>query len=293
MELRQIQYFIAIAELEHFGRASQRLRIAQPALSRQVKLLEEELGVELFERLPRGVRLSEAGRVFLERTREIARQLDHAVIEARAAADGQGGVLHLGVIEVAAWQGLVPEAIRLFRDRHPEVRLALSAFSGQEQIEALMLNQLDAGLLYYAPNDPALQVTPLQRNPVMLAVNARLPLAQRTSVRLADLEGVDLISFRRTESPRLHDDIFAGFARAGFVPHIVTEARREADILALVSSGAGVALVNSNQRFRPPHEVRFLEVEDLGVDLTLNYVHRRDQRKPLILRFAEILEELA
>ncbi len=292
MELRQIQYFIAIAELEHFGRASQRLRIAQPALSRQVKLLEAELGTLLFERLPRGVRLTEAGRVFLERTRGLVQQLDHAVLETRAAAEGRAGALRLGVIEVAAWEGVVPESLRRFRAAFPEVRLVLSALSGARQIDAIRLKHLDAGLLYNPPDDPALAVLPLARHPVMLAVHAASPLAGAEAVRLADLADQDFIGFHRRESPRFYDDLQAAFDRARFTPRISAEMRNEADMLALVSAGAGVALVNSCQRFRPPQAVRFLPVPGLDVALTLALVHPADGDAPVVGRYAEIVRGL-
>ncbi len=292
MELRQIQYFIAIAELEHFGRASQRLRIAQPALSRQMKLLEAELGTTLFERLPRGVRLTAAGRVFLDRTRGLVRQLDHAVLEARAAAEGQAGVLRLGVIEVAAWEGIVPDSLRRFRADYPGARLVLSAMSRAEQVEALLHQQLDAGLLYNPPEDPALAVLPLARHPVMLAVHSSSRLAAMEEIRLADLAEEEIIGFHRRESPRFHDDLQAAFYRAGFTPRIGAEMRQEADMLALVSAGAGVALVNSCQRFRPPHAVRFRPVADLEVGLTLSLVHPARQSSPILARYADCLRAM-
>lgn len=293
MELRQIRYFVAIAEAEHFSRAAERLRIAQPALSRQMRLLEAEIGTPLFERLPRGVRLTAGGRVLLDRLRPVLRQIDHAVMEARAAADGRAGVLRLGVIEVAAWQGVVPDAIGRFRAAFPQARLILSALSGPEQMAAIAQDQLDAGILYNPPPDPAIVARPLLRHPVMLAVPAGSPLEARADLRLADLAGEDFIGFRRAESPRLHDDLEAAFARAGFVPRRVAEAGREADMLALVSAGAGVALVNSCQRFRPPQAVRFVPVADLDVALTLAYVHRAGPPGPVVERFADCLRAVA
>ena len=289
MELRQIQYFIAIAELEHFSRAAARLRIAQPALSRQMKLLEAELGVTLFDRLPRGVRLTAAGRMFLERSRHLMQGLDQAVQQTRAAAAGHAGVLRLGVIEVAAWQGIVPEGIRAFRRDVPGVQLVLNAMSRSEQVEAILQQQLDAGVIYNPPDTAALQVLPLARHPVMLAVHETSPLAGAAALRLADLAEQDFIGFRRRESPRFHDDLQAAFDSRGFQPRIVAEMRHEADMLALVSAGAGVALVNSCQRFRPPQAVRFLPVTDLDVGLTLCFVHLAGAAVPLIDRFAETL----
>ncbi len=293
MELRQIQYFVAIAELEHFGQASRRLHIAQPALTRQIKLLESELGVELFERLPRGVKLTAAGHVFLSHTRDIRQRIEHAVIEAQATAAGLSGTLRLGVIEVAAWRGMVPEGIRQFRASQPGVRLLLSAMLGAEQIEAIQDKTLDAGLMYNAPKHLGLKILPLEEHPVMLACHGATRFADMEEISLNDLADVDLIGFQRPESPKYYDDLKAAFARKGFAPRVIAEMKREADMLALVSAGAGVALVNSCQRFRPPFEVRFRRVVDLDVRLTLSLVHLQTPRSPVLDRFAETLAPLA
>lgn len=293
MELRQIQYFIAIAELEHFGHASRRLNIAQPALTRQIKLLETELGVELFERLPRGVKLSPAGRVFLNHMRDIRDRLDHAMLEARTIAAGLSGTLRLGVIEVAAWRGMVPEGIRQFRNSQPGVRLLLSAMSGTEQIEALRSKTLDAAILYNAPKQDGLSVTALEEHPVMLACHASTRFADMEEISLADLAEEDVIGFQRAESPKYYDDLRAAFDRHGFAPRMIAEMKREADMLALVSAGAGVALVNSCQRFRPPFEVRFRRIVDLDVRLTLSFVHLQAPNSSILERFADTLTGLA
>src|SRR5688572_5441816 len=125
IELRQLKYFIRIAELEHFGQAAQDLHIVQPALSRQVKQLEEELGVELFERLPRGVRLSAAGKVLLERARALMDDVDRMADAARLAGQGKTGFVRLGFSDGATYSGRVPAIIREFRARRPQVELEL------------------------------------------------------------------------------------------------------------------------------------------------------------------------
>lgn len=293
MELRQLHYFHTIAEEEHFGRASGRLRIAQPALSRQIKLLEAELGVDLFERLPRGVRLTAAGRVFQAECGQVLNHLTRAVSAARAAAEGQVGTLRLGFIEVAAWHGLVPEAIRRFRADYPAVDLGLSAMASGDQVAAVIEGRLDAGILYNVPPDPALTVLPLARHPVMVAVPATSPLAQHTEVTLNDLRNDGFVGFRRAASPRFHDDLTAAFANAGFVPRWISEMAAEADMLALVNAGVGLAFVNSCQRWRPPLAVRFLTVTDMAVHLDLSLVWRHDNAAPTLARFATIAAGMA
>ncbi len=273
MEIRQIQYFIAIAEREHFNRASQHLNIAQPALTRQMKLLEAEMGVALFERLPRGIRLTPAGRFFLDEAREIVRHLSTAVTRTQAAAAGRAGRLRLGVIEMGAWHGLIPDSVRRFRKVFPAVDLDLAVLSSPGQIEALRARKLDAGLLYYPPKDAGFVAIPLIRHPVMIALPAESPLAGQAQVRLRDLADENFIGFRREMSPQFHDEIHAECRARDFAPRFLTETGSEADMLALVSAGAGVCFVNSCQRWREPHSVRILPLTDFDVHLELHYAY--------------------
>lgn len=292
MEFRQILYFIAIAEAEHFGRASKRLRIAQPALSRQVKLLEAEIGTDLFERLPRGVRLTEAGRVFLRHAWQLRSAMQQAQEAARAAALGNSGRLNLGFIEVAGWHGLVPNAIRRFRERFPGVRLGLSAMPTGAQLAALRQGQIDAALVYNPPQDDDLVATELESHPVMLAVPVESPLAECGTVRIGDLGRELFVGFQRHVSPTYHDDLTAAFHAAKVTPTYVAEMTNETDMLALVAAGAGIALINSCQRWRQPASVRFLEVTDLAVRLRLSFVRLRSDPPPQVRNFLEALREV-
>jgi len=114
MELRHLRYFVAVGEEQHYGRAAQRLRVAQPALSRQIQDLEDEVGFKLFERLPRGVKLSAAGKLFLEDARRILQQVSEAAARAARVARGQSGTLRIGFTENASWHGVVPDSLRKF-----------------------------------------------------------------------------------------------------------------------------------------------------------------------------------
>ena len=138
MELRHLRYFVAAAEEQHFGRAAERLRIAQPALSRQIQDLENEIGFELFDRLPRGVKISAAGKSLLEDARSILKQADEAVRRAGKVAH-QSGILRVGFIESLSWHGVVPRSFRQFRRRHPDARLELRSLSSLDQVEAVRL----------------------------------------------------------------------------------------------------------------------------------------------------------
>src|SRR6476660_5925912 len=143
MELRHLRYFVAVGEEQHYGRASRRLRVAQPALSRQIQDLEEEVGFKLFERLPRGVKLNAAGKLFLDDARRILQEVQDARLRAERVAAGQAGTLRIGFVEALSWHGVVPESFRRFRRREPQVELELHPLLSGDQIEAVRSGRLD------------------------------------------------------------------------------------------------------------------------------------------------------
>jgi DNA-binding transcriptional LysR family regulator len=292
MDLRQIRYFIAVAEDEHFGRASERIHIAQPALSRQIQLLEAEIGVNLFERLPRGVKLSAAGHTFRAACTKILVDLSHAVSETQAVDRGESGMLKLGFIEVAAWSGTIPETIMAFRRLNPGVRLALNSMTSLDQIQGIYDGRIDAGFLYNPPlHDPVLTVLPIIRHRVLLAVQNGSMFAERTSVDAQELHGMPLISFFRRQSPIYYDELHRGLFKAGVTVKVVHEGDNEAEMLALVTTGLGVALVNEGQRWRKPEGVSFVPVTGLDAGLNLAFVYRANHAVPALRQFLGLLEE--
>lgn len=289
MDLRQIRYFIAVAEDEHFGRASERIHIAQPALSRQIQLLEAELGVTLFERLPRGVKLSAAGRTFREHCSQILIDLGHAVSETQAVSRGESGMLKLGFIEVAAWNGVIPETIMEFRRNNPNVTLVLSAMNSLDQVEGIYDGRIDAGFLYNPPIDPLLTIHPIARHKVLLAVPSSSAFAGRKSVDIAELSGQPMIQFHRRASPAFYDEMHRALFQSGIAVNVVHEAENEAEMLALVTTGLGNALVNQCQKWRKPVGVELLPVKGFEVGLNLALVYRTNHAVPALERFLSLL----
>src|SRR5271156_2203858 len=151
MELRHLRYFVAVGEEQHYGRAARRLRVAQPALSRQIQDLEDEIGFTLFDRLPRGVKINAAGKSFLEDARRILQQVSEATTRAARVARGQCGTLRVGFAESASWHGVVPDSFRQFRERQPDAELQLNPLSSLEQVEAVRSGRLDAGFVFDFP----------------------------------------------------------------------------------------------------------------------------------------------
>src|SRR5439155_24208455 len=152
MELRHLRYFVAVGDGQHYGRGAKRLRLAQPSPSRQIQDLEEEIGFKLFDRLSRGVKVSAAGKVFLEDARRVLQQVEEATRRAKRVASGQSGTLRVGFVESISWHGVVPDSLRQFRERQPDAELQVTPLSSLEQTEAVHSGRLDAGFLFTIAN---------------------------------------------------------------------------------------------------------------------------------------------
>jgi DNA-binding transcriptional LysR family regulator len=294
MELRHLRYFVAVAEEEHYKRAAGRLHVAQPALSRQIQDLEEEIGFKLFDRLSRGVKLSTAGKVFLEDARGILHGINEATARAKRVASGQSGILRIGLIETISWHGVVPEAFRRFRELHPDAELQLHPSSSAAQIEAIRAGRLDAGFAFnVATLDRELAQLPIAELNLVLALAKGHPLAKSKKLRLRDLNDAAFIWFPRRESPAFYDRLMHECFRGGLkTPHIVQEAVNETTILSLVSCRLGVAFVSSATRWRCPEGVILLPVTDLNLPLPFSLIWRKDNQSPLLAKFVADVRSL-
>jgi DNA-binding transcriptional LysR family regulator len=287
MELRHLRYFVVVGEEQHYGRASRRLRVAQPALSRQIQDLEEEVGFKLFDRLPRGVKLSVAGKLFLEDARRILQAVSEATARAAHVARGQSGTLRVGFTENASWHGVVPDSFRLFREQQPDAELQLQPAASLEQLDAIRSGRLDAGFANFMPKvDPELDQLAVAVHHLELAVPKRHPLTKLKKLRLRELTDALFIWFPRRASPAFYDRLMHECYRGGLKsPRIVQEGLNEATILSLVSTGLGVGWVLGSARWRCPETVAILPVVDLNVPLRLTLAWRRDNTSPLLARF--------
>jgi DNA-binding transcriptional LysR family regulator len=294
MELRHLRYFVAVGEEQHYGRASRRLRVAQPALSRQIQDLEEEIGFKLFDRRPRGVKLSAAGALFLEDARRILREVSEAAARAACVARGQSGTLRIGFLENVSWQGVVPDSLRRFRERQPAAELHLQPAASLEQLDAIRSGRCDAGFVFFAPKaDPDLDQVPVAIHRVELAAPKRHPLTKLKKLRLKDLTDVPFVWFPRWASPGFYDRLMHECYRGGFKsPRIVQEGLNEATILSLVSTGLGVGWVLESARWRCPETVAILPVIDLNLPLQLALTWRRDNTSPLLANFIDEVQDL-
>jgi DNA-binding transcriptional LysR family regulator len=287
MELRHLRYFVAIGEQQHYGRAALSLRVAQPALSRQIQDLEKELGFKLFERLPRGVKLSTAGKLFLEDARRILQDVSEAAVRAGRVARGHSGTLRVGFAENASWHGVVPESFRRFRDQQPNAELQLQPAASSVQLEGLRSGRLDAGFVHFMPKaDAELDQLPVAITHVELAVPKRHPLTKLEKLHLRDLMDTPFVWFPRRDSPAFYDRLMYACRRGGLKsPRVVQEGLNEATILSLVSTGLGVGWVLGTARWRCPKNVVLLRVTDLKLPLPLVLAWRKDNTSPLLAKF--------
>jgi DNA-binding transcriptional LysR family regulator len=294
MELRHLRYFVAVGEEQHYGRAASRLRVAQPALSRQIQDLEGEVGFKLFDRLPRGVKLNAAGKLFLQDARRILQDVNEAAARAGRVARGISGTLRVGFAENASWRGVVPDSFRRFREQQPDAELQLQPAASLEQLEAIRSGRLDAGFVNFMPkSDPELDQLRVAIQHVELAAPKTHALTKLKKLRLRDLTDVPFVWFPRWANPAFHDRLMHQCYRGGLKsPRIVQEGLNEATILSLVSTGLGVAWVIGTARWRSPETVVILPVVDLNMPLPLALAWRRNNTSTLLANFIAQVQRL-
>ncbi len=243
MELRHLRYFAALAEELHFGRAAAKLHISQPPLSMQIRALEEELGVMLFNRTQRHVALTQAGHVLLQEARQILARVEQAVLVTRRAGRGEIGELAVGFISVADYN-VLPLVLREFRRKFPLVNLTLREATTDAQVRDLVAGRLDVGFLLPPVTEPALESVPILREPLIAALPEKHPLAKKPGkLALEKLKDEPFILFPRPNAPGLYDDVVSCCKAAGFSPRVEQEAIQMQTIISLVSAELGVALI--------------------------------------------------
>jgi DNA-binding transcriptional LysR family regulator len=247
MKLNQLRYFVAVAEELHFGRAASRLHIAQPPLSRQIRELEEELGVPLFSRTKRRVGLTDAGRTLLEEARVALAQLDRAADLARRAGQGEIGQLVVSVVPTVDHK-VFTRILRSFSMRYPKVQVVIRSLSTAAQVQGLLMGTLQAGFLRMPVKEDGLVVRSVSREPLVAALPTAHRLASAGRLSLAALADVPLLIFPRQLAPGYYDTIVSLFQRAGLHLRIAQEAEHLQTILGLVAAGFGVSLLPGSVR---------------------------------------------
>jgi DNA-binding transcriptional LysR family regulator len=290
MELRHLKYFIAVAEELHFARAAGRLHLAQPSLSKQIQLLEQELGFPLFYRTKQRVELLDAGHVFLDEARRILRQAENAVESAREAHAGQSGRLLIGFSSSATLE-VLPRVLRKHLQLYPNVRVELSEISTGRGAELMLDSPLSVGLLRSPSlfNKETFCFETILREPFVVALPNSHPAAQQDNVRIKTLAGEPFIVPPRQTGWDYADAIFQILRDNGIEPRIAQEARQVLAVVSLVAGGLGVALVPasfSNVRL-PGVSYRPIKGRSLTTDLAM--VWRRDSQASTVRVFLDLV----
>ena len=242
MELRQIRSFLSIAKTLHFGRTAELIHLSQPALSLQIRALEEEVGVRLIERNRRKTTLTAAGLAFRDDAAAALSQLEQAIRRARLAANGKLGLLRIGFISTAGRE-LVADIVRQFRELYPEVEVSLRNILTAEQVQMLETGSLDIGFLRLPiGGHTTLDVVTVHREPFVLVVPSSHKLAKRKRVRLREVAGEKFVMYERSWAPGFHDLMFGIFRDAGIVPNVTQTAGEVPTLISLVHSRMGITI---------------------------------------------------
>lgn len=290
-----MRYFLAVAEHLHFGRAAESLGIRQPPLSQQIQSLEAELGVALFDRSARRVRLTAAGEAFRADAQGAVDHAAAAAREAQRAGRGETGHLAIGFVGSAALT-MLPPLLRAFRDRYPAVTLDLRELTTTEQAAQLRTGRLDAGLLrppLPEPDAEGLHIEPVGRERLIAALPAGHHLGRTRGLALARLAHEPFVLFPRRLGPGLRDEIDDYCRTAGFTPTVVQEAVQMQTIVGLVAAGLGVSIVPSSLTGTHRNDVTFHPLHPVAKVVDLAVAHRRERPSPPTLALARLARNLA
>lgn len=299
MDLRQLRYFVAVAEEGHITRAAERLGMQQPPLSQQIKAIEQGLGVQLFRRKARGVELTESGRVLLDQARALLERLDHALLMTQRTARGEQGRLCVGVAPTAPFHPFVPRVIRAFRDAYPLVSLSFEECLSGPAVELLRGERIDVAFLRAPVADPhGLVVHRLLEEPMVVALPGSHELAgggpRGEPLPLRALAAETFILFGGGAGPGIAQASVAACHRAGFSPRVGQQAPRIASTLGLVSVGLGVALVPASiQRVRVDGVAYRRLSPGERPTAVLNLVSRRGDSSAVVRTFSDLVRRAA
>ena len=289
MDLRRLRYFVAVAEELSFRRAAERLRMAQPPLSTQIKQLEGALGVGLFDRTGRGIRLTEAGSFLLGEARRLLAQVDQTVDLTRRVGHGRVGRLTVGFLP-SIGHGVLPSVLREFRASFPEVDLQLRELNPDQQVQELHDKRIDVGFLYLPLEDRALSIRPVFSETLVVALPEQHPLADEPDVPLHALSDEPFILPPQHRVPGCYSQIMKACHQAGFSPRAVQK-----DVwlmqtsVDLVAAGIGVALVAGSLRNLGRSGVVYKTLRDLSPPLEIGVVWPRGEESPVLRSFLDVV----
>jgi DNA-binding transcriptional LysR family regulator len=289
MELRHLKYFLAVAEELNFTRAAKRLNIAQPPLTQQIKALEAEIGVMLFDRSAYRIELTEGGRVFMGEAARILRDVPAAVLAARHAATGKMGQVRVGFTESATFNPLVTAAFREFRSAYPDVVISLVEHQSRELAKALRDDRIDVA--YVRPplsNAEGLVLHRLEDEDMVIAIPISHHMTKRKTIELRELANETFILYPRSVRPGLADVVIAACEEAGFTPQVAQYAPQMSSTINLVAASLGVSIVPRSMEGMQARAVAYREIRGRPLQALLALAHRSKEKSIAARNFIEV-----
>jgi DNA-binding transcriptional LysR family regulator len=284
MELRQLKYFIAVAEELHFGRAAESLHLSQPALSKQIQALEDSLKIQLLERTKHSCRLTMAGKKFLETAHRILQEMEEGIQVTRQIANGQLGLVRVGFTEATLYS-LAPNIFKTYREHYPQVDLILTSAGTETNVEALRTHRIDVGFVYLPIREPSLAVYPLYEETYLAALHSSHRLTRQKQISLQSLANEPLIFYPRSLAPVFYAHFIQSCQKAGFLPNIVQEAELGQTRLGLASAGVGIAFILSPLQNLNAKRVVYRPLSDNFPSLKLALAWRKNESSPVVHEF--------
>ncbi|XIA66779.1 LysR substrate-binding domain-containing protein [Bradyrhizobium sp. TZ2] len=295
MELRRLKYMSVLAEELHFGKAAERLGIAQPALTQQIRALERELGVELFHRTKRSVKLTVAGRVTLNEAIRTLQQAEKTALVARQAGRGELGHIEIGYVGSAIFTGVLSRAISRFRENNPLVEFRLNEIGIVQQLDDVSSGRLDLGILRLPVKSlpPEVAIVSLHREPIILAIPRGHRLARQKTVTLEALKSEPFVAVQIQEGSGFNAQVAQICAAGGLSPQITQRAGQFTALAGLVAGGLGVAFVPDSLRHLQIADVAYRPLANINQQSDLAMVYRKSERAPAVIAFVNQLKKSA
>lgn len=288
IELRHLLYFKVLAEELHFRRAAEKLFIAQPGLSRQIKQLEESYGVTLFERNKRNVQMTEAGIYLFQEVKELFRHLDQIETQLQSFANGKISTLKLGFIGSAV-QTILPELLVNLKQQQPDIELSLHELANETQLDLLEKKELDLGFVRLSETPPGLCSLPIHTEHFSLVLPNNHPLLKAPQPSLDAFKNESFILFSKNYSHSYYDLVMSIFSDHKFIPKVTLRTVNALTIFNMVAQGLGVAIVPSSLKNGYHVDVTFLELKTLPQRTTLSLVWNAHNRNPGIPLVTQII----
>jgi LysR family transcriptional regulator, benzoate and cis,cis-muconate-responsive activator of ben and cat genes len=278
MELRHLRYFVAVAETENVTRAAARLNVSQPPLSRQIRDLEDELGIELFERSAKSLRLTDAGRVFYSEAQAVLLRATQAVQAVKAVAGGESGEIHVGYAPSLTVE-ILPNTLRRFQEMAPGIKVVLHDLSSGEMLESLRERRVSIALSVEpgAMKAKGLQFTELRKYAVCVAMAPSHPLSTTRAVRIERAAAERLITYSRADYPEYHDWLDGLFASAKVEPQISEQYDSVTSLIAAVEVGRGIALISESLKCLTGPRLVFRKLKPAPEPMRVGVLHRREK----------------